>query len=76
MCNGRLKRELERIEHVMRMENESPTKEAVHGWYKKLEEVSKSPWKKRKIVLYRKRIINEACIAWSDNERLMMDRSG
>ena len=48
---------LERIGHVMRMKDESLTKVAVLGWYKKLEGVSKAPVKKRKTVLYWKRML-------------------
>ena len=46
------KRVLERVGHVMRMKDESLTKVAVLGWYKKLEGISKAPGKKRKSVLY------------------------
>ena len=38
-------RVLERVGHVMRMKDESLTKVAVLGWYKKLEGVSKAPGK-------------------------------
>ena len=38
---------LERIGHVMRMEDDSLTKVAVLKWYKKLEGVSKAPGKKK-----------------------------
>ena len=54
------KRVLERVGHVMRMKDDSLSKVAVLGWYKKLEGVSKSPGKKRKTVLYWKRILSEA----------------
>ena len=50
------KKVLERVGHVMRMKDESLAKVAMLGWYKKLEEVSKAPGKKRKTVLYCKRI--------------------
>ena len=42
---------LERIGHVMRMEDDSLTKGAVLGWYKKPEEVRKAPGEKRKTVV-------------------------
>ena len=70
------KRVLERIGYVMRMKDESLTKVAVLGWYKKLEGVSKAPGKKRKTVLYWKRILSEAEIDWTDVGRLASDRIG
>ena len=70
------KRVLERIGHVMRMKDESLTKVAVLGWYKKLEGVNKAPGKKRKTVLYWKRILSEAGIDWTDVGRLASNRSG
>ena len=63
------KRVLERIGHVMRMKDEILTKVAVLGWYKNLEGVSKAPGKKRKTVLFWKRILSEAGL------RLAGDRS-
>ena len=70
------KRVLERVGHVMRMKDESLTKVAVFGMYKKLEGVNKAPGKKRKTVLYWKRILSEAGIDWTDVGRLASDRSG
>ena len=60
----------------MRMKDESLTKVAVLGWYKKLEGVSKAPGKKRKTMLYWKRMLSEAGIDWTDVGRLASDRSG
>ena len=47
------KRILERIGHVIRMEDTRLTKAACLGWMKDLEEHDKVPGKKRKTVLYR-----------------------
>ena len=69
------KKVLERVGHVMRTKDESLTKVAVLGWYKKLEGVSKAPGKKRKTVLFWKRILSEASIDWTDVGRLESDRS-
>ena len=68
------KRVLERIGHVMRMGNERLTKVAVLGWYEKLEGESKMKGRKRKTVLYWKRLMREAGIDWTDVERLSGDR--
>ena len=70
------KRVLESVGHVMRMKDESLAKAAKLGWYKKLEGVSKAPVKKRKTVLYWKRILSEAGIDWTDIDRLASDRCG
>ena len=60
------KRVLERIGHMMRIEDDSLTKVAVVGWYKKLEGVSKAPGKNRKTVLYWKRFMSEVGVDWTD----------
>ena len=70
------KRVLERVGHEMRMKDESLTKVAVLGWYKKLEGVRKAPENKRKTVLFWKRILSEVGIDWTDVGRLANDRSG
>jgi hypothetical protein len=70
------KRVLERVGHVMRMENTSVTKAAVLGWYEKLEGVRKAPGRKKKTVLYWKRMLSEAGIDWTNVERLTADRDG
>ena len=67
---------LERIGLVMRLGNECLTKAAVLGWYEKLEGVSKAPGKKRKTVLYWKRIMNETGMDWTNAEKLTADRDG
>ena len=68
------RRVLERVGHVMRMENGRLTKAVVLGWYGKLEGVSKVKGRKRKTVLYWKRLLREAGIDWTDVERLSGDR--
>ena len=70
------KRVLEGVGHVMRMKDDSLTKVAMLGCYKKLERESKAPGKKRKTVLYWKRILSETGIDWTDVSRLASDRSG
>ena len=60
----------------MGMKDEILTKVAVLGWYKKLEGESKALGKKRKTVLYWKRILSEARIDWTDVFRLPSHRSG
>ena len=69
-------RVLETVRHVMRMKDESLTRVAVLGWYKKLEGVSKVPGKKRKTMLYWKKILSEAGIDWTDVGRLASNRRG
>ena len=56
------KRCLERIGHVMRMENDRIVKAAVLGWIEDLEGVQKMKEKKRKTVLYWKQLVKEAGI--------------
>jgi hypothetical protein len=68
------RRVLERIGHVMRMGNERLTKAMVLGWYEKLEGKSKMLGRKRKTVLYWKRVMKEAGLDWTDVERLTSDR--
>ena len=68
------KRVLERIGHVLRMSNERLTKVAVLGWYGKLEQVRKVGGRKRKTLLYWRRLLREAGIDCTDVERLSSDR--
>ena len=68
------KRVLERIGHVMRMGNERLTKAMILGWYEKLEGHEKRKGRKRKTVLYWKRMLIEAGIDWTDVERISSDR--
>ena len=70
------KRVLERIGHVARMGNERLTKAMVFGWYERLEGTRKVKGRKRKTVLYLKRMMKEAGWDWTDVERLASDRKG
>ena len=68
------KRVLERIGHVLRMEEGRITKAAVFGWYGELEEWRKVPGRKRKTVLYWRRLVREAGWDVLDVERRASDR--
>ena len=70
------KRVLERIGHVVRMENNRLTKVMVFGWYESLETKEKMHGKKRKTVFYWKRMLNECGVDWTDVERVCGDRDG
>ena len=70
------KRVLERIGHVLRMGNDRITKAVVLGWWEELEGREKKAGKKRKTVLYWKRLLREAGIDWTDIERIVEDRDG
>lgn len=68
------KRTLQRIGHILRMSNDRPTKAAVLGWLEKLEGRPKCPGKKRKTLLYWKKILKEAGIEWTTADELAADR--
>ena len=70
------KRVYERIGHVMRMDDDRLVKAVILGWYERLERESKMAGKKRKTVLYWKRLLREAGVDWTDIERLMRNRKG
>ena len=70
------KRVLERIGHVIRMGNDRINKAVVLGWWEELEGREKKVGKKRKTVLYWKRLLREAGIDWTDIERIVGDRDG
>ena len=70
------KRVLERIGHVVRMGNDRMTKIMVLGWYEGLEGKDKKMGRKRKTVLYWKRILSESGVDWTDIERVCSDRDG
>ena len=70
------KRVLERIGHVVRMGNDRLTKAMVFGWYEGLEGKEKMLGRKRKTVLYWKRVLNECGVDWTDMERVCSDRDG
>ena len=69
------RRVLQRIGHVMRMDNERATKEATLGWLQKLEEVEKCPGRKRKTVSYWKKLIREAGWDWTEIDQITSDRN-
>ena len=68
------KRVLERIGHVMRMGDDRVVKGMVLGWWDKLEEVDRVPGRRRKMVLYWKRLLREAGVDWTRIGRLTEDR--
>ena len=68
------KRVLERIGHVMRMEDDRTVKAVTLGWLEDLENHEKRPGKKAKTVNYWKRIVKEAGMDWTDIARLTEDR--
>ena len=70
------KRVLERIGHVLRMGNERLTKAVVLGWYEGLEGKEKMKGRKKKTILYWKKLLKEAGIDWTDIQRLTADREG
>ena len=67
---------LERLGHVMRMENSRLPKIAVMGWNKELEGFPKRKGRKRKTMLYWKRKIIEAGLDWTQIEPITADREG
>ena len=56
--------------HVVRMENDRLTKAVVFGWYKSLEGEEKMGGRKRKTVLYWKKMLREMGVHWSEVERV------
>ena len=68
------KRSLERIGHVLRMKSDRGTKAAVLGWLRTLESYRKAPGKKRKTILYWKRLLKEAGIDWTTAGEVAQDR--
>ena len=68
------KRMLERIGHVVRMENDRLTKAMVFGWYDRLEGTEKMSGRKKKTVLYWKKLMKEAGWDWTAVERLAKER--
>ena len=68
------KRVYERIGHVMRMSDERMVKAVVLGWYEGLQGENKMVGKKKKTVLYWKRLLREAGVDWTDIERRTKDR--
>ena len=68
------KRVLERIGHVLRMEDTRQVKAVTLGWMKELEGKEKMPGKKRKTILYWKGLLKQAGIDWTRIEGLTRDR--
>ena len=68
------KRVLERLGHVLRMEDTRQVKAVCLGWLEDLEGLDKMPGRKRKTILYWKRLLKEAGIDWTRIEGLTKDR--
>ena len=68
------KRQLERLGHVMRMEDDRMVKAAVLGWLEDLEQYDKVPGKKRKTVLYLKKLCREVGVDTTNIAALTKDR--
>ena len=68
------KRTLERIGHIMRMEEGRMTKKVVLGWFEELEKWKKTPGKKRKTLFYWKKLLREAGIDWTEIQKETQDR--
>ena len=68
------KRVLERIGHVMRMEDTRIAKATTLGWLEDLEGFDKLPGKKRKTVLYWKKTLKEAALDWTRVGEMSQDR--
>ena len=68
------KRVLERVGHVMRMEDTRTVKAVTLGWLEDLESHEKKRGRKAKTVIYWKRIIREAGFDWTDIGRLTEER--
>ena len=68
------KRTLERIGHVLRLPNERLVKTATLGWMAHLEDLPKNPGRKQKTVFYWKKILREAYIPWSCDQKFAEDR--
>ena len=68
------KRVLERVGHVIRMEDTRTVKAVTLGWLEDLEDHEKRRGRKAKTVNYWKKIIKEAGFDWTDIGRLTEDR--
>ena len=68
------KRILERIGHVMRMEDGRMTKAVILGWMEELEGRAKPSGRRRKTILYWKRLMREAGMDTTDVGNLTKDR--
>merc|ERR1739838_413018 len=68
------KRVLERIGHVVRMEDGKLVKAVVLGWLGKLENWERKPGGRRKTLLYWKKLLREAGVDWTRIGRMTSDR--
>ena len=68
------KRTLERIGHIMRVEDNRMVKAATLGWLEDLENWPKTPGKKRKTVLYWKGLLKEAALDYTEVGKLSENR--
>ena len=68
------KRVLERIGHVLRMEDDRTVKAATLGWLEELESLEKLPGRKRKTMLYWKQLLREAKLDVSNMGQLTADK--
>ena len=68
------KRVLERIGHIMRLDDERMVKSMVLGWMEELENWERKPGRTRKTVLYWKKILREADIDYTNIAALTKDR--
>ena len=68
------KRVMERIGHVCRMEDDRMVKAATFGWMEELENIPKVPGRKRKTVLYWKKLVKEAGMDTTKMAELTSDR--
>ena len=68
------KRSLERLGHVMRMEDQRTTKAAILGWYEELENRPKTKGHKQKTVLYWRKLVREAGMDWLSCGEIATDR--
>ena len=67
-------RVLQRIGHVFRLEDSSLVKNVTLGWLKDLEEYPKNPGKKRKTLLYWKKLLKEAGLDYTKINNLTKDK--
>ena len=68
------KRCLERLGHLMRMEDDRLVKSVTFGWMEELESVEKVPGKKRKTVLFYKKLVKEAGLDYTKIGAMTRDR--
>lgn len=68
------KRVLERIGHVCRMDDNRMVKAVTFGWMEDLENIPKVPGRKRKTILYWKKIVKEAGMDTTKMAELTSDR--